>query len=141
MDKAAIEKFIGYFKDAEIKSYDIRYSDANSTVSVGESAYVSLQDNDVITIVETNNNYAQKGPFNIKFIPYDTIYVVAATGLSVKETMKILSSAGIELDEDLKKLIESKGARITIKPSDGNVKFDENGDEIVEDLQYPRITK
>ena len=141
MDKAAIEKFIGYFKDAEIKSYDIRYSDANSTVSVGESAYVSLQDDDVITIVETNNNYAQKGPFNIKFVPYDTIYVVAATGLSVKETMKILSSAGIELDEDLKKLIESKGARITIKPSNGNVIFDENGNEIAEDLQYPRITK
>ena len=141
MDKAAIEKFIGYFKDAEIKSYDIRYSDANSTVSVGESAYVSLQDDDVITIVETNNNYAQKGPFNIKFVPYDTIYVVAATGLSVKETMKILSSAGIELDEDLKKLIESKGARITIKPSNGNVIFDENGNEIAEDLQYRRITK
>ena len=144
MDKSTITTFINYLTNAGINKYTIRYCDGSQVATHGsDSCYISLQD-DAAVIIETKNNYGNKsGAFNIKFIDYDDIFYVGASDLTVAEIIEVLNSASITMDEQLEELITTRGGRVSITPSDGNVKFDVNGNEIIakENLQMPRVTK
>jgi len=142
MNKSTIETFVGYLNSAEVKKYSIRYCDGSQIATHGnDSCYIALQ-SDAAVVIESKNNYGNKsGAFNVKFIDYDDISYVGSADLTVKEIVAVLEAAGVTLDDELKALIY-RGGRVSITPSDGNVKFDANGDEIIEKdkLQMPRVT-
>lgn len=140
MDKSTVEQFISNLEAADIKEYSIRYCDGNQIATHGnDSGFICLGSN-TATIIETRNNYMKpNGAFNIKEVPFEDISYVFAEGLTVAQTIKYLQTAGIEITEELKLLLAKRGGKITIKPSDGNVKFDEKGNEVIEKLDYPRV--
>ena len=144
MNKSTIETFVGYLNSASINKYSIRYCDGAQIAQHGsDSCYVALT-NDAAVIIETKNNYGNKaGAFNIKFVDYDDIFYIGASDLTVREILDVLDAAGITVDDQLKTLINTRGGRVSITPSDGNIQFDANGNEIIakENLLMPRITK
>ena len=141
MDKSTIETFVGYLNDADINTYSIRYCDGSQISTHGnDSGYISLQ-NDAAVVLESKNNYGNKsGSFNIKFIAYDDISYVGSSDLTVKQVQDVISAIGIAITDEIKAFIASRGGRVSITPSDGNVKYDENGNEIIPNFQMPRIT-
>lgn len=140
MDKSTIEQFISNLEAADIKEYCIRYCDGNQIATHGnDSGYIAIG-SDTVTVIETRNNYMKpNGAFNIKEIPYEDISYVFVEGLTVAQTIKYLQTAGVEMTDELKLLLAKRGGKITIKPSDGNVKFDEKGDEKLDKLDFPRV--
>lgn len=141
MEKSVLETFVNAVKAAECETYDIRFEGGNRVATNNsEGSILSLADDAVIAI-EVKNNYAdKKGVFNVKCIPYDNIDDAGVTGMTVAQVIKFCEEYGVELTDEIKTLIAARGGRVSITPSDGNVKFKEDGTEEIKEYQFPRIT-
>ncbi len=141
MDKSTIETFVGYLQSANVNRYSIRYCDGSQISTHGNESGMIFLKNDAAVVLETKNNYGNKsGAFNIKFVAYDDISYVGCSDLTIKELQNVFDAVGITMSEEVKKFIADKGGRISITPSDGNVKFDQDGNEIIPNFQMPRVT-
>ncbi len=141
MQKNELTSFVDILEQADVKEFSIRYEDA-SRVSVNneESTIVRFAE-DGAYILETDENYASAGPFNIRKVCYDDIASIQSRGLTVSETLKIVEALGI-MDDTIKEMISKKGARIKNVPSKSGygAVTDEEGNNMLPTGMVGRVT-